>query len=405
VLTSSLGRLQSRCSRTYMPQPLTILSLISSEGYYGAENMLIALAQNLSRLGCRCVVGVFSDSRAPHLEVGKQARRRGLVVEIVACGGRMDWRAVKQIRRLLVKHRVDILNPHGYKADLYAYAAAWPRRAVLVATCHNWPSNLLRMRAYAALDKLMLRRFDKVIAVSDFASNVLRRSGLRRSQVCTISNGVELDAFNGVPPTLRSEIAPKEGPLVGFVGRLVPDKGGAVLLRAAEQVLAVRPDTMFVFVGEGPARPQWEALASQLGIAKQVVFVGVRHDMPGVYASLDMVVLPSFIESMPMCLLEAMAAGKPAIATRVGAVSGMIVSEQTGVLLEPGDVKGLTEAILRLLADNELASRLGRNGRARVARDFSAEAMARNYLRQYEQLTPHHRKRTNKQTELEASLR
>jgi len=112
----------------------------------------------------------------------------------------------------------------------------------------------------------------------------------------------------------------------------------------------------------------------------------VREDMPGVYASLDMLVLPSLIESMPMCLLEAMAAGKPVIATRVGAVSQLIRSEQFGLLLEPGDVGGLALAILRLLGDPQLACRLGKNGRARVAEHFSAEAMARNYIRQYQQV-------------------
>jgi glycosyltransferase involved in cell wall biosynthesis len=117
-----------------------------------------------------------------------------------------------------------------------------------------------------------------------------------------------------------------------------------------------------------------------------VVFAGVRDDMPGVYASLDMVVLPSLVESMPMCLLEAMAAGKPVIATRVGAVPKLITSEQNGLLLEPGKVDELVAAILRLLGDAELASTLGKNGRVRVAQHFSAEAMARVYIRQYEQV-------------------
>src|SRR5208283_1728455 len=142
-----------------MPEARTILSLISSEGYYGAENMLIVLMQHLSRLCSHCIVGVFSDTSALDTEVGEQARRRGLPVETVPCSGRWDWNAVMHIRELLVKHNVDILNPHGYKADLYAYVAAWPRRVALVATCHNWPSRLLRMRTYAALDKLILRRF------------------------------------------------------------------------------------------------------------------------------------------------------------------------------------------------------------------------------------------------------
>jgi glycosyltransferase involved in cell wall biosynthesis len=388
-----------------MSETRTILSLISSEGYYGAENMLIVLMQQLSRLGCHCIVGVLSGSSCFHTEVGEQARRRGLPVQSVPCRGRWDWNAIKQIRELLVKHNVDILNPHGYKADMYAYMAAWPKRAALVATCHNWPSRLLKMRAYAALDRLVLKRYDKVIGVSDFASDILRRRGVPPNKVSTICNGVELERFNGVVPTLRNEIAAKGHSLVGFVGRLVPDKGGAVLLHAAQQVIAIRPKTTFVLVGGGPARTEWERLATQLGIGKQVVFTGVRNEMPGIYASLDLVVLPSFVESMPMCLLEAMATGKPVIATRVGAVSKLIISEQTGVLLQPGDVNELVGAILRLLGDTELASRLGRSGQVHAAQHFSAEVMARNYLREYEQILAFRGDRRHKHAPLEVSAR
>jgi len=381
----------------------TILSLISSEGYYGAENMLVTLMEHLSGLGCRCIVAVLAGSRAPHIELREQALRRGLLVETVACDGRVDWRAVTQVRRLLVKHRVDILNPHGYKADVYAYAAAWPKRAVLVATVHNWPSRLWSMRAYATLDKLMLRGFDRVIGVSDFASDILRRSGIPAEKLTTIYNGVKLECFKEALPKLRSEIAGTDRTLVGFVGRLVPEKGGAVLLRAAQQVLALRPETMFVLVGEGPARTEWEGLAAQLGIARQVVFAGVRDDMPSVYASLDMVVLPSLLESMPMCLLEAMAAGKPVIATRVGAVPKLIIPQQTGLLLDSADANELASAILRLLADRQLSYQLGENGRRHVAKYFSAEAMALAYVEQYQRLLERHHQRTSRQAFSESS--
>jgi glycosyltransferase involved in cell wall biosynthesis len=96
--------------------------------------------------------------------------------------------------------------------------------------------------------------------------------------------------------------------------------------------------------------------------------------------------LPSLIEAMPMCLLEAMAAGKPVIATRVGAVPKLILSEQTGLLLEPGDVNALVEAILRLLGDPQIASQLGESGRTHALKHFSAEAMARSYIEQFEQV-------------------
>jgi glycosyltransferase involved in cell wall biosynthesis len=384
---------------------VTILFLISSEGYYGAENMVVVLARHLSQQGCHCVVCVLRNSRAPHTEVGEQAKRQGLAMEIVPCNGRWDWGAVTRIRKLLVKYNVDILHPHGYKADLYAYVANWPNRAGLVATSHNWSSKVMSMRAYAGLDRLLLRRFDKVIVVSDHVADILRRWGVVPAKICEIFNGVDIERFDGATPTLRNEIVPEGYSLVGFVGRLVSDKGGALLLHAAQQVLAVHSKIMFVLVGEGPSRKEWETVATRLGIDQHVVFAGARDDMPGVYASLDMVVLPSFFEAMPMCLLEALAAKKPTIATRVGAVPKLIRPQETGLLIEPGDVNGLASAILRLLMDPESASRLGENGRAHVAQHFSAEVMARRYIGQYEQVLASRGNGTHKPAALEKSCR
>ena len=381
---------------------MTILFLISSEGYYGVENMLIALALHLSHQGCRCVVGVFRNSRFPHTEVAEQAVRKGLAVEIIACNGRCDWSAVAQIRSLLAKHDVDVLHPHGYKADLYALAAASRNRVALLATSHNWPSNLLSMRVYAGLDRLALRSFDKVIVVSDAVADVLRRWGVAAEKVALIPNGVDLDRFRSAVPKLRDEIGVNR-PLVGFVGRLVPEKGGALLMRAAQQVLAVYPNATFVLVGEGPAHQEWKALVGELGIGKQVVFAGVRDDMSEVYASFDMVVLPSLIEALPMCLLEAMAAGKPVIATCVGAVPRLVVDAQTGLLIEPGDLNALATAIIRLLGNPDLACQLGQNGRAHVAQHFSAEAMAKSYIGMYEQVLISRGDRTPKEAAWEVN--
>jgi len=382
---------------------VTILFLISSEGYYGVENMLVGLARKLAQYGCHCLVGVFWDSRFSYPKVAVEAQRQGLKVEIVKCNGKWDWSAVRQILKLLLKHNVDILHPHGYKADLYAYAASWPNRVGLLATCHNWPSKLLSMRIYAALDRMLLRRYDKVIVVSEVVAGILRRSGVAPEKTTTIFNGVDVEHFRGATPTLRNEIAPGEDAVVGFVGRLVPEKGGALLLRAAQQVLALCQKTRFVLIGEGPSRKEWEALAAQLGISQQVSFAGVRDDMPGVYASLDVVVLPSLIEAQPMCLLEAMAAGKPVIATRVGAVPRLITSGKTGLLLECGDVAGLASGIIRILRDRKLARQLGKNGQEHVSQYYSAEAMAKSYVAQYQQLLANRRNRTRNEVAWEAS--
>jgi glycosyltransferase involved in cell wall biosynthesis len=382
---------------------MVVLTVISSEGYYGAENMLLTLAQNLCQVGCQCLVAVFFDPRSPHPEVAERARQRGLTVEMLKCRGKLDWSTVRQLRALLVKHKVDVVNPHGYKADLYAYAAVRRAHVALVATVHNWPSRRLNMRAYAVLDRFVLKSFDKVIGVSEVPSNILRRSRVAPNKIAVIPNGVDVERFDLAAPSLRKQVALEGVPLVGFVGRLVPDKGGQILLRAAQHVLTTRPKTKFLFVGEGPSRKQWEALATELGIEKQVVFVGAQHDMPGVYSSLDLVVLPSFIESFPMCLLEAMAAGKPVISTRVGAVAQLITSDEIGLLVEPGDVQALSAAILRVLENHELAFRLGKNARKHIARNFSADSMAKNYLWHFNHVLANNRETSQNETVLEVS--
>ena len=173
--------------------------------------------------------------------------------------------------------------------------------------------------------------------------------------------------------------------LIGFVGRLVPGKGGEVLLAAAQKVVAAHPDASFVFVGEGPLRSDWEAMARHFGIADNVIFTGARNDMPGVYASFDMLVLPSFEEAMPMCVIEGMAAGKPVIATPVGAIPELVLPGTTGELVGPGDADGLAAAILHLLANPEKARQLGENAALHVQRHFSADAMAQKYVELYQQ--------------------
>jgi glycosyltransferase involved in cell wall biosynthesis len=369
---------------------VTILHLISSEGYYGAESMLLALARTLPGLGCGSLVGVFRDARSHSVELEKRAAQLGLPVVTVPCAGRWDWKAVGRIRELVKAHDVDVLHTHGYKADVYGYAAAWPHRVALVATCHNWPSRLPSMRAYAAIDRWALRHFDRVATASGPVAEILSRSKVPAHKLKTIPNGVDLEPFREPAPSLRHDFEAGSNRLVGFVGRLVAGKGGDILLSAAQQVLAAFPNVKFVFAGEGAARAEWEALAARLGIASKVLFAGRRDDMPAVYAALDIVALPSYQEAMPMCLLEALAAGRPVVATAVGAVPKVIVPGVTGLLCEPGDARALAMSLLRLLRDPELARTMGMHGRAHVARHFAAEVVGRSYLGLYQEALQEH---------------
>ncbi len=361
---------------------MVIWHLISSQGYYGAENMLVSLARASWEQGADVRVAVLHDPRGAYLEVADQARRRGLPTVTIPCNGRWDRAVVSSLRQALDVGPVDVLHCHGYKADVYGWAACRRRSTALVATCHNWPSRRWRMQAYAALDRMVLRRFDAVAAPSEPVAQKLRQSGVR--EALYIPNGVKLEAFQNAEPTLRPSASSPDSRLVGFVGRMSPEKGGDVLLHAAAEVLRSRPETLCVFVGEGPSRADWEGLAQRLGLAGKVIFTGVRHDLAGVYASLHVLVLPSWTEAMPMCLLEAMASGCPVVATRVGSVPSLVLQEQTGLLVEPGEVEGLAVAIRRLLENPSWARQLAERARARVAERFCLDAMARAYQTVYE---------------------
>ncbi|HME05713.1 MAG TPA: glycosyltransferase family 4 protein [Bryobacteraceae bacterium] len=366
---------------------MKVIQLISSEGFYGAESMLLTLAEAQLRAGIRPVVAVFDDARKRDDQaegIGAKAAERGIETHPIPCAGRIDLSTAGHLRRLLKQQRPSVLHCHGYKADWYGFAAAQRLRIPLVSTCHNWPDRRLTMRAYAAADRLVLRWFDQVTTPSKNVASILEHSGASRDRITVIANGIDAGRFQHASPTLRRELPGEPKQVIGCVARLIASKGGAVLIEAAKRVFAAFPDAAVVFVGEGQCRAEWQALAHQLGIGERVFFMGTRSDMPGVYASFDVLVLPSFDEAMPMCLLEGLAAGCPVIATDVGEVASAVRHGITGLLVQAGDSVALADAILQTLQSAGPAAERAANGRELIERTFSSAAMERNYRAIYE---------------------
>lgn len=345
--------------------------------------MLISLAQASQRMGAKILIGVFEDARQPKPEIAERASQCGLKVELVRCNGRFDTTPVGRIRSIVNQSQVDVIHSHGYKADLYGFAARRTTTAALVSTCHNWPDPSQIMQAYAAADRFVLRRFEAVASPSPQVKQILENSGIEPAKLTFISNGIDLEQFRNAAPSLRNELKCHGKQIVGFVGRLVKEKGGDVLIDAARTILKSCPEARFVFVGEGDCDAKWRQLSEQLGVADKVLFAGKRKDMPGVYASFDLLVLPSFNEAMPMCILEAMAASKPVVASNVGAVADLVLPGLTGSLVPPANSTRLADQIIELLKDPTKAAQFGRNGYCHVDASYSSQTMARNYQNLY----------------------
>ena len=373
---------------------MNVLQLISSGGYYGAEAMVVNLSKGLRALGASSTIGVFHNLRSPNIEIADAARQADLNVELIPCRGRADRGTVRQIAELAQRMQADLIHAHGYKAQAYGYLASRSRPIPLVATCHGYHSRFsggvrstiadLRQRMYSMVDLAFLRRFDQVVATSDILAKSLLSFGIEGEKLSVVGNGVELDGYSSAMPSADIVQRKSGGLAFGMVARLTDGKGHAHLFAAARTVLGESPNALFFVIGEGPLRGSLEALAYEFGIEHSVVFCGKRSDMRSVYAALDVVVLPSLFEGMPMVILEALAARKPVIATRVGAVPDVIRNGSTGLLIEPGNVTELEEAIRRLIVDAELRDSLAGSGCLHVQEHFSAISMAKRYHQLYE---------------------
>lgn len=361
-----------------------VLQLISSGGYYGAENMLLNLCASQEKAGCQNSLLLFYNVHAPNVEFYERARRRGLSVRMVHCQGRADWRAVRQIEEYIQEDGIDLLHTHGYKADLYGYVAARRSRKPVVATCHNWVGGTAALGIYNHLDRMALKRFNALAAVSDAVAQRLLDSGVPARKIKTIANGIDVEPFERAQPLPAPTF--DRDKVVGMVARLDLQKGFEYLLRAVRELCGVFRELKVVIVGEGPDRKAIEDMIRQYGLQSTVILAGKQSDMPGVYAATDIFVLPSLNEGLPMTILEAMAASKPVIATKVGAIPTLIRNGETGLLVEARDTDGLRNAIARLLSDPDLCRRMGAEGHDWVSRNYTSEAMALKYRQMYEEV-------------------
>jgi glycosyltransferase involved in cell wall biosynthesis len=244
-------------------------------------------------------------------------------------------------------------------------------------------------RLVRMIDRLTFQWSHAVVCCSE----AVRRSvstclGAPAARQTIIHFGVDARQFAASDVATRRELGLQEsGPVVGTVCRLVePKKGISVLLRAMAALKGDGNDSpcQLLIVGDGPARASLEALTRQLGLHERTIFAGTRRDVPRILPLLDLFVLPSLYEGFGIAILEAMAAGKPVVATAVGGIPEFVVPGETGLLAEAGNTAALADAIESLLHDPVRATRMGMRGRARVLAGFQMSTVIRRHEQVYE---------------------
>jgi glycosyltransferase involved in cell wall biosynthesis len=283
----------------------------------------------------------------------------------------------------LVAH-ADVIHAHSAKAGFLARLAAAlrGRRSACVFTPHAWSfwaADGFRGRLYRNLERVAARWCRMILVVSEQERLAGLAAGIGRpEQYRVVTNGIELERFSAPPD-------PVDGRVV-FLGRLSRQKRPDVAVRALARLLENHPAAELHIAGEGPERAPVKRLAERLGVTDALRMLGTREDIPELLSGASCLLLTSDYEGCPLSVLEAMAAGVPVVATRVGAVPEMIDDDRAGLLVEPGDAEGAAAAIGELLADPAHARELGDEGRRRARERFSREQMIERTLALYDEV-------------------
>ena len=294
-----------------------------------------------------------------------------------------DWRLPLRLARLFRATGTDIV--HTRNAEAFFYAGIGARLAgipVLLHSEHGRTFDDRAMRLYA--QRLLSRWAHGIFAVSgQLRDDLVRYVGLRPSQVDVLHNGVDQGRFGRADRDVARRLLGLDPAtlVVGSVGRLVAVKNYALLLRAFAALR--RDDAVLLLAGEGPERASLQQLAQGLGVASRTRLLGHREDVPTVLATLDVFALSSRSEGMSNTLLEAMAAGLPIVATRVGGNPEIVRDGVDGLLADDDDAQAFAGALRDLAEQPERRAAMGASGRDRVATEFSIEAMVDRYARYY----------------------
>jgi len=296
-----------------------------------------------------------------------------------------DFRALWPVFRAIRQFDPDIVHAHSTKAGYAARFACAILRKPVIFTAHGWAftegRSFLVRHLLALAERLAAKVTAKIICVSGYDRDLaLRWKVARPEQLVVIHNGIDPQPFlEADGASLRREQGLEKATVLTFVGRLAPPKDLLTLLEAVKKL----PESVLLVIGDGELRPQVERSIRELGLVDRVRLLGQRSDIPQILAASDIFVLSSRWEGLPYTIIEAMMAGLPVVATRVGGVPELVEDGVTGFLVPPRDPDALAEALQKLIADPELRRRMGRAGREKALKEFTLDRMLRETERVY----------------------
>lgn len=380
------------------PRVLHAIRTVDARQTGGAEELLLLLAPALKERG-RIEPAILllrkpAPDADPQKDFGTRARSLDLdVLPMQELQMRPGW-----MGQLLRRERVAIVHVHGQRANYFVWLMRrlFPRRwgrVPMVATVHGWVQDNFVRKVVTWLEFVTLRDCAHVITVSEKQRRTLLDKGFSPERVSVVRPGIPYLAAEGLHRATEAERRtalerwglPADAYVITAVGRLSTEKRFDLYLQACAKLAHSIPEARFLLVGGGKQEANLKALATELGLDDRLTFTGLTREMSSIYAATDLLMLTSDTEGTPHVLLEAMGSDIPVVSTAVGGIPEFVTTEESGLLVPPGDSDALAEAASRIYNDPQLASRLVERGRM-VASGFTVERMAEGVEQVYRQV-------------------
>ena len=362
-----------------MSRKMRIALCIETDGPGGAEVLMIQFAQELRERG-HYVVPILPTRKVGWLH-DRLAESEFQPESIELLGAPVPL-SVAMLARILRRNSVEVVHSHEFTMSVVAAFACRRIRARHISTMHGNQEMTRAWKRRVAL-RLAFRLTDVVTCVSlDTKKHLIEQLGGVGEEIRVVPNGVPQRKGDGRAVRKELSLEPRTLMILA-VGGLHPRKGFDVLLQALARMGVGQP-WQLIIAGEGPERARLTALANDLGLAEQVRLLGQREDVPDLQAAADLFVMPSLWEGLPLAVLEAMLAGTPVVASAVSGIPEAInPDEEQGLLVPPGDIDALAEAVKGLIVDKERRERVAAAGQVRAQNDFTTKTMIDTYEAMY----------------------
>ena len=368
---------------------MKVLHLINTLSAGGAEMHLLTLCRHLKRQNVEIVVACLrehvKDSRSLRLDFEEEDIR---VINLQA-DSRYNSLFLGRITRVLREERPDILHTHLPRADFAgAFARVFHSGLVWVCSVHAIYSEDWSGRWSLPLFNLLWRRADIMLCISHAVREWLVGRGVPQDKARVIHYGIEPEKFSEPRVNLREQWGLNDNAVVGSIGRLEPRKGHDLLIQAMPELCMRVPSARLLIAGHDPCGygVTLRRLIDRLGLGEKVRLVGFQTDVVSFLNALDVFAFASSSEGFGQVVIEAMAAGKPVITSKIAPLTEIVADGETGLLVESGSPQSFASAIAQLLIDPMERHRMGARGRERVTKCFTAERMTQETLLLYENL-------------------